>query len=76
VTVPKTCPTGAPGAECRRATLNVSISKARAKLSELVRQAADENVELMNHSTPAAVLIGAERHEAMLEEIEDTAQCA
>jgi PHD/YefM family antitoxin component YafN of YafNO toxin-antitoxin module len=33
-------------------------------------------VVLMNHSTPAAVLIGAERHEAMLEEIEDTAQCA
>jgi PHD/YefM family antitoxin component YafN of YafNO toxin-antitoxin module len=25
----------------------------------------------MNHSTPAAVLIGAERHEVMLEEIED-----
>lgn len=25
----------------------------------------------MNHSTPAATMIGAERYEAMLEEIED-----
>jgi antitoxin StbD len=49
----------------------IAISKAKAKLSELVRQAADENIVLMNHSTPAAIIIGAERHEAMLEEMED-----
>lgn len=49
----------------------IAISKAKAKLSELVRQAADENVVLMNHSTPAAVIIGVQRHEAMLEEMED-----
>ncbi|BBZ48830.1 type II toxin-antitoxin system Phd/YefM family antitoxin [Mycobacterium heidelbergense] len=49
----------------------ISISKAKAKLSELVRQSADEDVVLMNHSTPAAVLVGAGRYDAMLEEIED-----
>ena len=49
----------------------IAISKAKAKLSELVRQAADEDVVLMNHSTPAAILVGADRYDALLEEIED-----
>lgn len=49
----------------------VPISKAKAKLSELIRQAADEDVLLMNHSTPAAVLISAERYDDLLEELED-----
>ncbi|AYD84640.1 RelB-like antitoxin [Mycobacterium phage Paito] len=49
----------------------IPISKAKARLSELVRQAADEDVLLMNHSTPAAVLISAERYDDMLEELED-----
>jgi len=49
----------------------ISISKAKARLSELVRQAGDEDVVLMNHATPAATLIGAARYEALLEEIED-----
>ncbi|KLI05806.1 type II toxin-antitoxin system Phd/YefM family antitoxin [Mycolicibacterium senegalense] len=49
----------------------VPISKAKAKLSELVRQAAEEDVVLINHSTPAAVLVSAERYDALLEELED-----
>jgi antitoxin StbD len=49
----------------------VSISKARARLSELVRQSRDDDVVLMNHSTPVAVIVSADRYEAMLEEIED-----
>lgn len=49
----------------------IPISKAKAKLSELVRQAADEDVVLMNHATPAAIMVGAERYDALLEEIED-----
>lgn len=49
----------------------VPISKAKAKLSELVRQAAEEDVVLMNHATPAAVLISAERYDSILEELED-----
>lgn len=49
----------------------IAISKAKARLSELVRHAADDDVVLMNHSTPAAVLRSAERDEALLEELED-----
>lgn len=49
----------------------VGISEAKARLSELVRHAADEDVVLMNHSTPAAVLVSAERYDGLLEEVED-----
>ena len=52
-------------------SINVPISKAKARLSELVRQAADEDVVLMNHSTPAAVMVSAERYDDLLEELED-----
>ena len=49
----------------------IPISEAKAKLSELVRDAADEDVLLLRRSRPVAVLMSAERHEALLEEIED-----
>jgi antitoxin StbD len=49
----------------------VAISKARAKLSELVRHSQDEDVVLMNHSTPAAVIVSVDRYEALLDELED-----
>ncbi|MBY0440703.1 MAG: type II toxin-antitoxin system prevent-host-death family antitoxin [Mycobacteriaceae bacterium] len=49
----------------------VPISQARAQLSKLVRQTADQDVILMNHGRPAAILMSAARHEALLEEIED-----
>jgi prevent-host-death family protein len=49
----------------------VPISKARARLSELVRQSGDDDVVLLNHSTPAAVILSMDRYEAILEEVED-----
>lgn len=49
----------------------VPISKARAKLSELIRQSRDEDVVLMNHAKPVAIIIGAERYDALLDELED-----
>jgi antitoxin StbD len=49
----------------------VAISKARARLSELVRRSQDEDVVLMNHSTPAAVIVSVDRYEALLEDLED-----
>lgn len=52
-------------------TTMIPISKAKARLSELVRRASDEDVWLMNHSTPAAVLISVERYDDLLEELED-----
>lgn len=48
-----------------------TITQARAKLSELVREAEDDDVVVINHSRPVAVLVGINRHEALLEEIED-----
>ena len=49
----------------------VPISEARARLSRLVREAADRDIVLMNHGRPAAVLISAERYESLLEELGD-----
>jgi len=49
----------------------VPISEARARLSRLVREAADRDIVLMNHGRPAAILISAERYESLLEELED-----
>ncbi len=49
----------------------VPITKARAKLSELVRRSHDEDIILMNHATPAAVIVSADRYNALLEEMED-----
>lgn len=47
----------------------VPISEARAHLSRLVRESADDDVVLMNHGRPAA--IPAERYESLMEELED-----
>lgn len=49
----------------------VPISEARAKLSKLIRHAADEDVVLMNHGRPAAILISPARYESILEDLED-----
>ncbi|MEE3066548.1 MAG: type II toxin-antitoxin system prevent-host-death family antitoxin [Actinomycetota bacterium] len=51
--------------------LLVSLTEARTRLSELVRRAADGDVVLMNHGRPAAFLVGADRYDALLEEMED-----
>lgn len=47
------------------------LSEAKARLSELVREAAEREVVLLRHSRVAAVLISPQRYEALLEEIED-----
>lgn len=47
------------------------ISEAKGRLAELVRDADDDDVLLLRHGRPAAVLMSARRHEALLEEIED-----
>jgi antitoxin StbD len=49
----------------------VPISEARAHLSQLVREATEADVVLMNHGRPAAVLVSAGRYESLLEELED-----
>ncbi|MDZ7886557.1 MAG: type II toxin-antitoxin system prevent-host-death family antitoxin [Mycobacterium sp.] len=49
----------------------VPVSEARASLSALIKQAADHDITLMNHGRPAAMLLSAERYDALLEEIED-----
>jgi antitoxin StbD len=49
----------------------VPISQARARLSKLVREAADSDVVLMNHGRPAGILISPERYESLLDELED-----
>jgi antitoxin StbD len=49
----------------------VPISRARARLSELVREAAETDVVLMNHGSPVAVMMSVQRYEALLEEMED-----
>jgi len=49
----------------------IPISEARAHLSWVVRDAAEDDVVLMNHGRPAASMISPARYESLLEEIED-----
>jgi prevent-host-death family protein len=49
----------------------VPISEARARLSQLVRDAVEQDVVLMNHGHPAAVMVSAARYESLLDELED-----
>ncbi|AOE43978.1 RelB-like antitoxin [Gordonia phage Delian] len=48
-----------------------SIREAKAKLSEVIRDAADEPAVISNHGKPAAFVLSPERYEGLLEEIED-----
>jgi prevent-host-death family protein len=49
----------------------IPISDAKARLAELVRASTDEDVMLIRHGRPVAVLMSADRHEGLLELIED-----
>jgi antitoxin StbD len=49
----------------------VPITEAKFTLSDLVRQSADADVFLMQGETAAAVLIGIDNFEAMVDEIHD-----
>ncbi len=44
----------------------IPISNARARLSELVRLSSDEDVVLTHRSAPAAVMVSADRYDALL----------
>jgi antitoxin StbD len=49
----------------------VPISQARARLSKLAREVAEDDIVLMNHGRRAAVLISFDRYESLLDELED-----
>lgn len=50
----------------------VSVAKAKAHLSKLVKEATEGKVfEVINRSQPMAILIGVEHYKALLEEIEE-----
>lgn len=49
----------------------VPISEAKNHLSELVRESAERDVMLLRHGRVTAVLVGAERYEALIEDYED-----
>lgn len=49
----------------------VPLSEAKTRFFELVRDAADEDVVLLRHGRPAAVIVGADRLEGLIEELED-----
>jgi prevent-host-death family protein len=49
----------------------VPITSAKARLGELINTSDSEDVLLMRHGHPAAVLMSVRRHEELLEELED-----
>lgn len=49
----------------------VTVTEAKARLGELLREAGEEDVVVVRHGHPAAVLVGADRYDALLEELED-----
>jgi antitoxin StbD len=52
-------------------TVLVTVTEAKGRLGELIREATEEDVVVVRHGHPAAVLVGAERYDALLEELED-----
>ncbi len=49
----------------------IPITDAKAKLAELAKHSDEDDVVLMKHGRPHAVLISVRRHAALMEEIED-----
>lgn len=49
----------------------IPISEAKPRLAEIVRDSDDEDVLLLRHGRPAAVVVSARRWDALNEEIED-----
>lgn len=52
-------------------SLLIPITEAKGRLSEIVRESANRDVLLMRHGRPAAVVLGTERYEALLSQLED-----
>jgi prevent-host-death family protein len=49
----------------------IPISEAKGRLAEVVRDSEDHDVVLLRHGRPAALVIGAERFDAWMDEVED-----
>ena len=49
----------------------VPVSEAKARLAELVRAAQDEDVVILRHGRPAAVIVGVDRLDALVKELEE-----
>jgi antitoxin StbD len=49
----------------------VPLTEAKNRLHEIVRQAADDNVVILRHGRPVAVVISPAALEALLDEVED-----
>lgn len=49
----------------------VPVTDARDRLAELIRDAESNDVTLLRHGRPVAYLIGVERYEALLDQIDD-----
>ena len=49
----------------------IPITEAKGRLAEVVRDSDSEDVLLMRHGRPAAVVMSTRRHDALLEELED-----
>jgi antitoxin StbD len=49
----------------------ISITAAKARLGELVRDSDAEPVTLIRHGRPAAVLLSARSYESLLEQLDD-----
>lgn len=49
----------------------VTVTEAKARLGELIREAAEEDAVVVQHGHPGAVLVGGERYDALLDEVED-----
>lgn len=54
----------------------VPVSEAKGKLTALVHDSEREDVTLLRHGRPAAVLLGVSRYEELLEALEDAADNA
>ncbi len=53
------------------ASLSASISELKRNPSALIEQADGEPVAILNHNTPTAYLVPADRFEEMMEQIDD-----
>ncbi len=52
-------------------TASIPISEAKGRLAKVVRDSEDHDVILLRHGRAAALVIGAERYDAIMEEVED-----
>lgn len=49
----------------------IPVTEAKARLAEIVRECAHRDVLLLRHGRPAAVVLSADRYEALLDRLDD-----